>query len=51
MCEALWSDPQDDGGRGASKRGVGLQFGPDVTQRFLQVRCFLRTMNGKEKGK
>jgi len=23
-------------GRGASKRGVSFQFGPDITQKFLQ---------------
>ncbi|GAB4824812.1 Serine/threonine-protein phosphatase 5 [Ancistrocladus abbreviatus] len=35
MCELLWSDPQPLPGRGPSKRGVGLSFGPDVTKRFL----------------
>lgn len=36
MCELLWSDPQPEPGRGASKRGVGIQFGPDVTKNFLE---------------
>ncbi|XP_074286164.1 serine/threonine-protein phosphatase 5 isoform X2 [Silene latifolia] len=36
MCETLWSDPQPFPGRGPSKRGVGLSFGPDVTKKFLQ---------------
>ena len=36
MCELLWSDPQPRCGRSQSKRGVGTQFGPDVTKRFLQ---------------
>jgi serine/threonine-protein phosphatase 5 len=36
MCELLWSDPQPENGRGPSKRGVGTQFGPDVTKRFLE---------------
>ena len=35
MCELLWSDPQPMYGRSASKRGVGCQFGPDVTRAFL----------------
>ncbi|KAM7468328.1 hypothetical protein LguiB_015890 [Lonicera macranthoides] len=35
MCELLWSDPQSNFGRGPSKRGVGVSFGPDVTKRFL----------------
>ncbi|KAG1335290.1 Serine/threonine-protein phosphatase 5 [Cocos nucifera] len=36
MCELLWSDPQPQLGRGPSKRGVGLSFGPDVTKKFLE---------------
>lgn len=36
MCECLWSDPSDQDGRQPSKRGVGLQFGPDVARRFLE---------------
>nr|CAG4647785.1 EOG090X03S1 [Moina brachiata]SVE92928.1 EOG090X03S1 [Moina brachiata] len=36
MCELLWSDPQPMRGRSPSKRGVGTQFGPDVTSRFLE---------------
>ena len=35
MCEILWSDPQPQNGRSPSKRGVGIQFGPDVTAKFL----------------
>ena len=27
MCETLWSDPQPEPGRAASKRGCGIQFG------------------------
>jgi serine/threonine-protein phosphatase 5 len=34
MMEMLWTDPQDEPGRGASKRGVGIQFGPDITKSF-----------------
>ncbi|XP_050354478.1 serine/threonine-protein phosphatase 5 [Nymphalis io] len=36
MCELLWSDPQPMVGRSPSKRGVGCQFGPDVTAAFLE---------------
>ncbi|KAF1811067.1 serine/threonine-protein phosphatase-like protein 5 [Eremomyces bilateralis CBS 781.70] len=36
MMEMLWTDPQPAPGRGPSKRGVGLQFGPDVTKRFCE---------------
>lgn len=37
MCELLWSDPQQWMGRGPSKRGVGIQFGPDVTEAFCKA--------------
>lgn len=37
MCELLWSDPQPQLGRAPSKRGVGVQFGPDVTHNFLAM--------------
>ncbi len=35
MCETLWSDPMNENGRRPSKRGVGIQFGPDVAKKFL----------------
>ena len=35
MSDMLWSDPQPVMGRGPSKRGVGLSFGPDITAAFL----------------
>lgn len=35
MCECLWSDPTDLNGRHPSKRGVGVQFGPDIAEKFL----------------
>lgn len=53
MCEALWADPQDQPGRGMSKRGTGLQFGPDVTKRFLQrngLQLLVRSHEVKEEG-
>jgi serine/threonine-protein phosphatase 5 len=36
MMEMLWTDPQTMPGRGPSKRGVGLQFGPDITKAFCE---------------
>lgn len=36
MMEMLWTDPQPEPGRGPSKRGVGMQFGPDITKRFCE---------------
>ncbi|KAL2915985.1 Palmitoyl-protein thioesterase 1 [Polyrhizophydium stewartii] len=37
MFELLWSDPQPQFGRAPSKRGAGVQFGPDVTEKFLEL--------------
>ncbi|KIJ67953.1 hypothetical protein HYDPIDRAFT_83817, partial [Hydnomerulius pinastri MD-312] len=37
MCELLWTDPQETPGRGPSKRGVGIAFGPDVTKRWCDL--------------
>ncbi|KAI0675292.1 Metallo-dependent phosphatase-like protein [Trametes maxima] len=44
MCELLkyrlqllWTDPQELPGRGPSKRGVGIAFGPDVTKRWCEA--------------
>jgi serine/threonine-protein phosphatase 5 len=36
MCDLMWSDPQWVNGRGESKRGVGIQFGPDITKAFCE---------------
>lgn len=37
MCDLMWSDPQYATGRSQSKRGVGIQFGPDVTASFCKL--------------
>lgn len=53
MCELLWSDPQPMLGRSPSKRGVGCQFGPDVTKRFLEhnrLEYIVRSHEVKEEG-
>lgn len=53
MCELLWSDPQPMFGRSPSKRGVGCQFGPDVTRRFLAangLHYVIRSHEVKEQG-
>ncbi|KAF9049945.1 Metallo-dependent phosphatase-like protein [Panaeolus papilionaceus] len=44
MCkfDLLWTDPQEANGRGPSKRGVGIAFGPDVTRRW----CTLNGVTG-----
>ncbi len=53
MCEMLWSDPQPEPGRSPSKRGVGIQFGPDVTEAFCTrngLDCVIRSHEVKQQG-
>lgn len=53
MCDLLWSDPQPQLGRSPSKRGVGVQFGPDVTRAFLaknKLRYVIRSHEVKHEG-
>ncbi|KAI9203900.1 Metallo-dependent phosphatase-like protein [Polychytrium aggregatum] len=53
MCELLWSDPRMLPGRGLSKRGVGIQFGPDVTEDFLRtnnLKMIIRSHEVKDEG-
>lgn len=37
MSDLMWSDPQPEMGRSASKRGIGYSFGPDMTENFLET--------------
>lgn len=53
FCESLWADPQPFNGRSPSKRGVGLAFGPDVTENFLKTNglsLVVRSHEVKEEG-
>lgn len=53
FTELLWSDPQPEKGRAPSKRGVGVAFGPDVTENFLQtnnLKMIVRSHEMKEEG-
>ncbi len=53
MCDLLWSDPQPQNGRSPSKRGVGVQFGPDVTRAFLaknKLKYVIRSHEVKHEG-
>ncbi|ORY62711.1 Metallo-dependent phosphatase-like protein [Leucosporidium creatinivorum] len=53
MCEMLWTDPQDAQGRGPSKRGVGIGFGPDVTRRWTEkneVTAIIRSHEVRQGG-
>ena len=49
----LWSDPGPAPGRHPSKRGVGVAFGQDVTERFLQangLELLVRSHECKDEG-
>lgn len=51
--EMLWTDPQTEEGYSPSKRGVGLQFGPDVTKKFLDdnnLKCIIRSHEVRQNG-
>ncbi|KAI9633091.1 uncharacterized protein MKK02DRAFT_19587 [Dioszegia hungarica] len=48
MCELLWTDPQEQPGRGPSKRGVGLGFGPDVTRRWCDLNSITAVIRSHE---
>jgi len=53
MSDILWSDPQPFPGRGPSKRGVGLSFGPDITKKFLEdngLELLVRSHEVKDEG-
>ena len=53
MCEMLWSDPQAPFGRAPSKRGVAIQFGPDITKAFLErnnLELVIRSHEVKDEG-
>lgn len=53
MTEMLWSDPGPAPGRHPSKRGVGVAFGQDVTERFLQangLELLVRSHECKDEG-
>eukprot|EP00937_MAST-01D_sp_MAST-1D-sp2_P002623 g2623.t1 len=53
MSDIMWADPQPFPGRGPSKRGVGLSFGPDVTKAFLEdngLELLVRSHEVKDEG-
>lgn len=53
MAEMMWADPVAIRGRHASKRGMGLSFGPDVTEKFLNLnnlQMVVRSHEVKDEG-
>ena len=53
MAEMMWADPISVRGRHPSKRGMGLSFGPDVTEKFLKLndlQLVVRSHEVKDEG-
>lgn len=53
MMEMLWTDPQKEPGRGPSKRGIGMQFGPDITKKFCEnngLEAIIRSHEVRQEG-
>lgn len=53
MSDLLWSDPQPQLGREASKRGLGFSFGPDYTNAFLKrnnLQLVIRSHEVRDEG-
>ncbi|PVV04789.1 hypothetical protein BB560_000697 [Smittium megazygosporum] len=53
LTELLWSDPQKMNGRAPNKRGVAIQFGPDITEKFLKLNnlsMIVRSHEQKDNG-
>ncbi|KAF9653816.1 protein phosphatase 5 [Thelephora ganbajun] len=53
LIDLLWTDPQDAPGRGPSRRGVGISFGPDVTKRWCtenKVSAIIRSHEVRQDG-
>lgn len=53
MADLLWSDPHPGFGRRPSRRGVGVAFGRDVTEEFMQLNglsLVIRSHEMKEEG-
>lgn len=48
MMELLWSDPQVAPGRGPSKRGIGLGFGPDITKAWCELNGVTAVLRSHE---
>ncbi|VEU22886.1 DEKNAAC103986 [Brettanomyces naardenensis] len=48
QMEMLWTDPQPENGRAPSKRGIGLQFGPDVTKKFCDKNHLRKVIRSHE---
>jgi serine/threonine-protein phosphatase 5 len=51
--QLLWSDPQEKRGVAENSRGCGIQFGPDVTEKFLKqnhLQLIVRSHEWKDQG-
>merc|ERR550532_3714497 len=54
FSDLLWSDPCDKPGKYKSERGIGIQFGPDITTKFCmqnRLRFVIRSHQVPEDGR
>jgi serine/threonine-protein phosphatase 5 len=53
MCDILWADPSPLDGKHPSKRGISIEFGPDVSKKFLtqnNLELLVRSHQTKDEG-
>mmetsp|Transcript_24404 Transcript_24404/g.22175 ORF Transcript_24404/g.22175 Transcript_24404/m.22175 type:complete len:505 (-) Transcript_24404:30-1544(-) len=53
FSDLLWADPQEEKGKNRSKRGLGFNFGPDITEAFLKcnnLKLVVRSHEVKDDG-
>ncbi|XP_951772.1 serine/threonine protein phosphatase, putative [Theileria annulata] len=53
MTDMLWSDPKPSNGLSPSKRGVGFEFGPDISNSFISknnLSYIIRSHEVKQEG-
>lgn len=53
MCDMLWADPGEQKGKVPNKRGVSIEFGVDVAEKFLDennLDLLIRSHQVKDEG-
>lgn len=53
MCDILWADPSPLDGKHPSKRGISIEFGPDISKKFLtlnNLELLVRSHQTKDEG-
>lgn len=53
MCDILWSDPSPLDGKHPNRRGLSIEFGPDISKKFLDannLNLLVRSHQTKDEG-